>query len=109
MNKKLWKILGVTAAVAALVPVVFRKNDETGEKTVDALLWQLKTRPNGEPGKRDIELNILPNRFVCKVTSEVPEEELVIEDDAQDTCDIELTLTPDLSEEEPDPSVDCHA
>ena len=108
MNKKHWKILGVVAAAAALAPVVFRKNDETGEKTVDALLWQYKSRPNAETGKRDIEVNILPNRFVCKVTSEIPEEELVVEDDAQEPCDIELTLTPDL-DEEPTETIDTEA
>jgi len=109
MSKKVWKILGITAAVASLVPVVFRKNDETGEKTVDALLWQLKTRPNQETGKRDIELNILPNRLRCKVCTEVPEEELVIDADDQPACDIELTLEPKLDDEEPASTVDCHA
>ena len=96
--RKIWKILGVAAAIGC-IPVLFRKNPETGEKTVDALLWQLKTRPNAETGSRDIELNILPNRFVCKLTAEIPEEELII--DNQESCDIELTLQPDLSDLEP--------
>ena len=109
MKKIHWKILGAVAAAAALAPVVFRKNEETGEKTVDALLWQYKSRPNKETGKRDIELNILPNRFICKVTSEIPDEELIVDDGEQDTCDIELTLTPDLSENVTEPTVDCHA
>ena len=109
MKRKYWKLLGVAAAVAAVVPVVFRKNEETGEKTVDALLWQLKTRPNEETGKRDVELSILPNRFVCKVKSEIPEEELVVDVDEQPACDIELTLEPKLDDEEPAPTVDCHA
>ena len=109
MSKKVWKILGITAAVASLVPVVFRKNDETGEKTVDALLWQLKTRPNQETGKKDIELSILPNRFPRKIREDLPEEELVIDADDQPACDIELTLEPKLDDEDPASTVDCHA
>ena len=67
--KKIWKILGVAVA-AASVPVLFRKNPETGERTVDALLWQLTTTPNPETGKRDIAINIFPNRFPRKTAEE---------------------------------------
>ena len=96
--KKIWKVLGI-AAVAATVPVMFRRNRETGESTIDALLWQLKSRPNEETGKRDFELNILPNRLRCKIYTEVPEEELIVEEDVQPECDIELTLDPKLDDE----------
>ena len=105
--KKIWKVLGITAAVAAVAPVVFRKNEETGEKTVDALLWQLKTRPNEETGRKDIELNILPNRLRCRICTEVPDEELVVDGVEEPACDIELTLEPKLDDEES--TVDCHA
>ena len=72
--KKIWKVLGV-AAIAASVPVVFRKNPETGERTVDALLWQLTTTPDPETGKRAVSLSIFPNRFPRKKAEERPEEE----------------------------------
>ena len=112
--KKGFKLAGTligAAVVAASVPFVIRKDSETGEKTFDALLWQLKTRPNQETGKRDIELNILPNRLRCKIYTEVPEEELVVDEDSQPECDIELTLDPKLDEEDPVPaaSIDVEA
>ena len=72
--KKVWKILGIVA-VAASVPVVFRKNPETGERTVDALLWQLTTTPDPETGKHSVSLSIFPNRFPRKKAVECPWEE----------------------------------
>lgn len=40
--KKLWKILGITALAAALVPYRAERDGETGDLTLDALLWQGK-------------------------------------------------------------------
>ena len=96
--KKIWKVLGIAAAVGC-IPVLLRTNPETGEKTVDALLWQLKTRPNEETGNKDVELNILPNRFICKLTAEIPDEELIVDEVEEPACDIELTLEPNLDDE----------
>ena len=43
--KKFWKVLGVTAAIVALAPYRIGKNEETGEKTVEALLWRATAAP----------------------------------------------------------------
>ena len=62
--KKIWKILGV-AALATSIPFVIRTDPETKERTFDALLWQLRTRPNPETGKREVTaVSILPYRRI---------------------------------------------
>lgn len=43
--KKFWKVLGVTAAIAALAPYRVGRDEETGEKTVEALLWRATAAP----------------------------------------------------------------
>ena len=70
--KKIWKVLGVAAAVAACAPVVFRNDSETGEKTVDALLWQYKSRPEWD-GSTHRELTIFPCRLPHKKKAEEAE------------------------------------
>ena len=60
--KKIWKVLGI-AAFAASIPFVIRSNSETGERSYDALLWQVRTRPNPETGKAEVTaVSIIPNR-----------------------------------------------
>ena len=61
--KKIWKVLGVATLVAS-VPFVIRSNPETRERIYDALLWQVRTRPNPETGKSEVTaVSILPNRL----------------------------------------------
>ena len=61
--KKIWKVLGL-AALAASVPFSIRTNPETRERTYDALLWQLRTRPDPTTGKTGVTaVSILPNRL----------------------------------------------
>ena len=43
--KKLGTLLGLTA-LAALVPVRFHKDDETGKKSFQSLLWKLDIGPD---------------------------------------------------------------
>ena len=43
--KTFWKALGI-AALAAVVPVRFKKNEETGKKTFQSLLWKMDVTPN---------------------------------------------------------------
>ena len=111
--KKGFKIAGAllgVAAVAATVPYAVTKDSETGEKTIEALLWRLNMRPNTETGKKDITIDIFPNRLPCKPSTDIPEEELICEDAVQTDCDIELTLDPKLDDEEPaSTSVDVEA
>lgn len=61
--KKIWKILGFSALVAGLVPYKAEENLETGEKTFDALLWQVKTCRDSATGKSVLTaVSILPTR-----------------------------------------------
>ena len=43
--KKFWKALGI-AALAAVVPVRASKDEQTGKKTFQSLLWKLDIIPN---------------------------------------------------------------
>ncbi len=43
--KKFWKALGI-AALAAAVPVRVSKDEQTGKKTFQSLLWKLDIIPN---------------------------------------------------------------
>lgn len=55
--KKLYKFLGITAALAAITPYRLDKNEETQELTIQALLWKAAARPNDE-GKHDVAVAI---------------------------------------------------
>lgn len=47
MNK-IWKVLGVAALAVGLTPYHVEKDEETGEKKVQALLWQMTRKPMEE-------------------------------------------------------------
>ena len=62
--KKIWKVLGIGALAASLIPYATETDEETGEKTVSALLWRLRRGPSEEDeGKERIELDLGP-RFL---------------------------------------------
>lgn len=44
--KPFWKVLGVTALAASLIPYHVDSDETAGTKTVQALLWQLRTKPS---------------------------------------------------------------
>lgn len=44
--KTFWKVLGVTALAASLIPYQIDQDETAGTKTVRALLWQLRTKPS---------------------------------------------------------------
>lgn len=52
--KKIWKFLGITALAAVLVPYKVEKDEATGDKTYDALLWHAtaKGRTSEEEGRK---------------------------------------------------------
>lgn len=56
--KKFWKILGLGALAAGLTPYKVEKNEETGEKSYQALLWRITSTPAGEDKKIDIGINL---------------------------------------------------
>ena len=60
--KKVWKILAVAAAVS-MVPVVIVKTPETGEQSINALLWQVRICREPVTGKQKVTaVSIIPNR-----------------------------------------------
>lgn len=46
--KKIWKVLGVAALAVGFTPYRVEKDEETGEKKVQALLWQMTRKPMEE-------------------------------------------------------------
>lgn len=56
--KKFLKFLGITALAAALVPYRVDKDEETGDLTLDALLWQGKR--SVRDGEKHINVNFAP-------------------------------------------------
>ena len=58
--KKLWKVLGITALAAALIPYRVRKEQEGEEDvtTIDALLWQAIRRPGQGEDKSQTDITL---------------------------------------------------
>ena len=56
--KAFWKALGI-AALAALVPVRYRKDEESGRKTFQSLLWKLDVTPNPDHSSTQIDLALM--------------------------------------------------
>ena len=56
--KKFWKALGITAALAALVPVSIKEDKESGKKTYQSLLMSLDIKTDEAANEKQIGLNI---------------------------------------------------
>ena len=73
--KKLLKVLSIAALIASLLPYRVEQNKRTGERTFEALLWQVRTRPDYDAGKTKISaVSILPNRLARQYGKEAPED-----------------------------------
>ena len=95
--KKFWKALGI-AALAAVVPVRFKKDEETGKKTFQSLLWKLDVGPAGDGDTTEIGLDLmegvitapLMNAIAAKKEAELftddPEEAVLFADDDPDAA-----------------------
>lgn len=55
--KKFWKVLGI-AAIAAAVPVRFKRDEETGRKTYQSLLLSVDVDTDKEGKTADIGINL---------------------------------------------------
>lgn len=106
--KKGLKIFGAVAgvaALAALLPYSVKKDEELDETTASALLWKYTNRPDREvPGERKVTVDIGFTHPFKTVGADVfaDDEEVVLVDSDEDApqCDIELTLEPDLEDQE---------
>jgi len=98
--KKLWKVLGIAALVAGVIPYKAEENLETGEKTYDALLWQVRTCRDAVTGKPALTaVSILPTRRIRHGEAELfADEELF-------PCDCAEANT--VPEDEPQFDPDC--
>ena len=56
--KNIWKVLGITALAASLIPYRVNKDDETESTTMDALLWQATRRPGEGEDKGLLDISI---------------------------------------------------
>ena len=56
--KNIWKVLGITALAASLIPYRVNTDDETESTTMDALLWQATRRPGEGEDKGSLDISI---------------------------------------------------
>lgn len=95
--KTFWKALGI-AALAAVVPVRFKKDEETGTKTYQSLLWKLSIGPknedNLEVGLDLMEgvltaplMDVIASRQEAALFTDDPEEAVLPADEAQAAAD----------------------
>ena len=83
--KKLWKALSI-AALAAVVPVRLQKDEETGKKTFQSLLWKLDISPAGNGDSTEISLDFMEGvatSALMKAVTAKKEAELFTDDPAE--------------------------
>lgn len=110
--KKGWKIAGAVAGLAALAAVLphsYSKDEDNDKLTVQALLWKYTNQPDHEtPGNRKVFIDIgFHNPFSVENDDLLmdDEDDLILMDapavevGAAPQCDIELTLEPRLDDE----------
>lgn len=93
--KAFWKALGV-AALAALVPVRYRKNEETGKQTFQSLLLSVDVDTDQEGKTVDIGVNLgegVLTELGRKLAGAVRESEMFTDDPAEAALDLEELQT----------------
>ena len=93
--KAFWKALGV-AALAALVPVRYRKNEETGKQTFQSLLLSVDVDTDPEEKTVDIGVNLgegVLTDLGRKLAGAVRESEMFTDDPAEAALDPEELQT----------------
>lgn len=93
--KAFWKALGV-AALAALVPVRYRKNEETGKQTFQSLLLSVDVDTDQEGKTVDIGVNLgegVLTDLGRKLAGAVRESEMFTDDPAEAALDLEELQT----------------
>ena len=84
--KKLWKALGITTALAALVPVSIKEDKESGKKTYQSLLLSLNIKTDEAEKQKEIGLNLgdgLVSRAIARAVTAKREAELFTDDPAE--------------------------
>lgn len=109
--KKFWKALGITA-LAAAVPVRFRKNEETGKKTYQSLLASVVVGPNENGEKTVIAINIGDGvliNAVCGLISSKKETVLFADDDPEAAVVTDVIDMTQTAQEEDAPAGEADA
>lgn len=106
--KKFWKVLGLTALAAALVPYRVRRDDETGQQTVEALLWQVTRGPGEDQTHQQIDVSLgFKSPFQAireekKLFTNNPQEAALFADDEPEAAAVpEIDPAPAAQPEEP--------
>ena len=71
--KTFWKILSLGALAAGLTPYKVETDEETGEKSYQALLWRITSAPAGEDKK--IGINLSEGTLTSKLLNAANKEE----------------------------------
>ena len=83
--KNIWKVLGI-AAIAAAIPVRFKKDEESGKKTYQSLLYTVNVGP-GEGGEgTDVVVNFdegIVTGAISGLVAAKKEAELYADDDPE--------------------------
>jgi len=109
--KKFWKFLGVAALAVGFTPYHVEKDEETGERKVRALLWQMTRKPKEEekedvsisfgfnpPVRKDSEVHLFSDDLSVEYAGDqVPEEPA----EAEATAAEEATVETPVVEEAP--------
>ena len=69
--KAFWKILGLGALAVGLTPYKVEKNEETGERSYQALLWKGTVGPGSENDKKNIDIDLGINLGEGTLTSKL--------------------------------------
>ena len=83
---KFWKALGITTALAALVPVSIKEDKETGKKTYQSLLLSLDIKTDEAEKQKEIGLNLgdgVVSRAIVNAVTAKREAELFTDDPAE--------------------------
>lgn len=84
-KNSLWKALGI-AAIAAAVPVRFKKDEATGKKTYQSLLLSVDVGPGKDDGLTDIGINLgegLISQAISGLVGSKEENHLFADDDPE--------------------------
>ena len=111
--KKFLKFLGGVAVAATVIPFSYKKDEESGEKTIQALLWKASIPQKEEDGSGKVKVSFgLNNPFQSE--SSLAEEDLFVHDvtiEYDPVCECDCTMecievNPDCCEETPEEIVE---
>ena len=108
--KKLWKALGI-AALAAVVPVRFQKDEETGKKTFQSLLWKLDVGPTEDGDTTEIGLGLMDGVLTSTLMNAITakKESVLFADDDPDAAVVDAAETQAAADEAQDADDEAQA